>query len=59
MEENEKYIVLMSWNSVELAKKVNQKIKEGYSLVGGVSMSVYLLPNSEPSFRFVQAMFKD
>ena len=49
----------MSWNSVEMAKKVNQKINEGYSLVGGVSMSVYLLPNSEPSFRFVQAMFKD
>lgn len=59
MDENEKYIVLMSYNQVELAKKVNQKIKEGYSLVGGVSTSVYLLPNSEPSFRFVQAMFKD
>lgn len=61
MEQKENYIVVTCYNSiVDFSKKVNEKISEGYTLVGGVSMSVYSLslPNSEPSFRYAQAMLK-
>lgn len=53
------YCVITERNLVEFEKKVNEKMKEGYEVCGGVSTTV--IPNAAPSIKIVysQALLKN
>ena len=57
--EKQNYIVLASYVLTDLTNMVNNKISEGYTLVGGISVSVNVQPNRNPAFRYCQAMYKE
>lgn len=46
-----KYIVICERDLEKFTKAVNEKIKEGYELVGGISTSV--IPNASPALKVV------
>lgn len=58
MEEEKGYIILTSQNSTKLCELVNEKINEGFTLVGGVSIATYLQHNGDPSLVMSQAIYK-
>jgi len=52
------YIILESFNSVELVKKVNEYIKMGWEPIGGVSLGVYENDEAYDNCIYAQAMYK-
>ena len=58
-EEMMQYLIIKSGGEVELAKDVNNAIKEGWRPQGGVSVAKSLFPIFFPSLLWAQAMVKE
>jgi len=53
------YLIIKSGGEVELAKDVNNAIKEGWRPQGGVSVAKSLFPIFFPSLLWAQAVVRD
>ena len=53
------YLIIKSGGEVELAREVNNAIKEGWRPQGGVSVAKSLFPIFFPSLLWAQAMVKE
>lgn len=52
------YEIIVSEDKYTLAKEVNEKLKEGFVLVGGVSITLQNGNDTYPEYAFAQAIAK-